>query len=79
MGKKTWGETNSEKRWIKINKNFPENTYRDTLLHEVIHAVIGVAGLSNLLDHNLEESLAIALENGLAELVELKLDRPNKR
>ena len=51
---------------LKIDKN-----YRSTLLHEIIHAVFDIAGITNLVSGKVEETIVSALEMGLKDLVKL--------
>lgn len=66
----TYGETNVLERTIKINSN--KDKKESTLLHEIIHAVLGVSGYSERMSEQEEEALVVLLENGLENLIELK-------
>lgn len=45
------------------------DTWKDTLLHEILHAVLFYSGQSQNFEDRAEESLVMALENGLKTLV----------
>ena len=53
---------------ISSTENKTPEQMEATLLHEVIHAVLGVSGLTELIDDKTEEALVVSLENGLKEL-----------
>jgi len=72
MNKDEYGETDLELKKIKLNSNRPKHTWRATLLHEVIHAILGVTGQSNKMTDDEEEGLVVSLENGLEDLVDFK-------
>lgn len=63
-----YGETDSLKRSIKMKKTDDDDSYESTLLHETIHGILGISGLTELLEGNMEEALVLALENGLHKL-----------
>lgn len=44
-------------------------TWKDTLLHEILHAVLYYSGHSQKFEENDEEALVMALENGLKTLM----------
>lgn len=69
LPKDHYGETDLNKRQIAISSAITDDdVYEDTLLHEIIHAVLGVTGQSERLEENVEESLVVALEHGLSRL-----------
>jgi Zn-dependent peptidase ImmA (M78 family) len=70
MDKDDYGETISMERVIRINIQKAEWTWRPTLVHEMVHAILGVTGHTELLDEKTEEALAIALEHGFEDYVE---------
>lgn len=49
---------------ICLSTRYPE-TYRDTLVHEVLHGIFFRSGLCFMLMDNLEESIVTAIEHGL--------------
>ena len=74
-----YGESNGYKRLIKINKSMPEEEFHSTLIHELFHMVIHITGWSEVLRKfdskesggDIEEGLALVIENGLAPLFQL--------
>ena len=67
--KDIYGETHVHERRIEIRSDQAGDAFEDTLLHEVIHSILGAAGVSELIkDGDLEEAIVIALENGLSQL-----------
>lgn len=60
-----WGETTVEDRLIKLNP-LHHTSLHDTLLHEVLHAGIGIAGLSQLFTLKQEEAIVRCLENTIS-------------
>lgn len=70
-----FGEFFIAARVIKIKKEQPEEMKWETLLHEVIHAVLGLSGISDTLDSwgdSIEEGIVVALENGLHDHISFK-------
>lgn len=53
---------------VALEAHPTEEALEATLMHEVVHAVLHMAGLSNLLDDKQEEALAVAIEHGLFPL-----------
>jgi len=71
----TYGETEGHARKIMINRNQPKNLVLSTLFHEAIHAVLHVSGHTELLTHQQEEALVIALESAFAHAIDfIKLE-----
>lgn len=68
----SYGECDGPARTIKIKAGIPPEAYDDTLMHEIIHAVLYLSGHSEGMAHDLEESLVLALETGLSEIYQLK-------
>lgn len=66
----TYGETDGHARKILINRNQPKSLVMSTLFHEAIHAILHVTGHTELLTHQQEEALVIALESALAHAVD---------
>lgn len=48
-----------------------DDNWKSHLLHELLHAVIFVSGISEMLSQDLEESLVRALEHGLRPFMEI--------
>ena len=65
-----FGYSEGNARIIRINPKHPANTYMATLLHEIIHQIFHITGLSNMLDSTkedkFEEAIVVALEHGLS-------------
>jgi len=60
-----YGEACSARREIYINSAEGLDSQRRTLFHERLHMILGLAGVSQLLDPDLEEAIVVAFENGL--------------
>jgi hypothetical protein len=63
-------------RTIKIKKEMPDEMKLETFLHEIVHAILGVSGISDTLDSwgdSIEEGIVTAIENGLHEHITLKV------
>ncbi len=65
------GETREESRTINVNseQHLSSTGIEGTVLHEIMHAVLDVSGHSSALDDKTEESLVLALENGLHPII----------
>lgn len=60
----SYGETESKSYIIKINPlHYKERKL--TLLHECIHAALGVSGLSEIIEEKVEEAIVVCIENAL--------------
>jgi len=68
-----YGETYGREFSIKINANHPEAVQRATLVHEMIHAGLSVAGLDHLIAEELEETIVSCMESILAHAVNVQL------
>lgn len=66
------GETDGPMRTIKVKKNLTNDIKHETLLHELIHAILYVSGHSELISEETEESIVIAIESGLSQVVRIK-------
>jgi hypothetical protein len=64
------GESNAMERTIKIRADQKGDVLERTLLHEVIHAALGVGGVSEVLHGKAEEAVVVCLENALHALYE---------
>jgi hypothetical protein len=62
------GESNAMERTIQIKSNQKGDEFERTLLHEVVHAAMGISGVSELFDEKVEEAVVICLENSLHSL-----------
>lgn len=47
---------------ISLSSSMDEERAKSVLMHEVAHAVLGLSGLSQLLDKNMEEAICTAFE-----------------
>jgi hypothetical protein len=68
-GNELAGMFDSEKLAIFVSKSVRHN-HRDTLLHEIIHAILFFSGHNELLGEK-EEALVRALEHGLSDVLEI--------
>lgn len=71
-GEKNYGETDGNERAILLNPNQTADQLHSTRLHEYVHAILHCAGLSSQLKEDLEESIAVAIEHGLAPLIKFR-------
>lgn len=61
----TQGECHFERREILISNSL-DGPHRDSvLLHECLHAILSISGLSEVLGERLEEAVITSVENGL--------------
>jgi len=64
-----FGYSEGNSRIIRINPKHAANTYMATLLHEIVHQIFHITGISNMLDtvkeDKFEEAIVVALEHGL--------------
>lgn len=69
-GDTLFGDTDVDEKIIKIctKRCITSAQLESTLMHEAIHAVLGVSGMAQLLKGDQEEALVIALEHGLQNL-----------
>lgn len=59
-------------------RNDTANKRASTLLHEITHAALGVAGLADVIDNEkLEEAIVVCLEHALLPLLQTVLDVSN--
>lgn len=63
-----YGESNFMDRTIKIRAGLPEDLFESTLLHEIVHTILGMTGQSEHLKHEQEEAIVLALEHGLCQI-----------
>ena len=75
------GETVILDRKIYLNpvKNKTHDEMAATLLHEVLHAILGVSGQDKFINKKIEEGLVTALENGLYPLIKQGLFNVDKK
>jgi phage tail tube protein FII len=66
----SYGETVGAERTIKIKAGLEDEMYEDTLLHELLHAILYTTGHAELLEEAQEEALVVCLENGISQLYE---------
>lgn len=65
------GDISFEDKVIRIRNGLSDVETHNTLLHEIIHAVLYDSGMKFLMSGKMEEALTRALENGLGPLVTL--------
>lgn len=72
------GDCSVHDRVIRIHQNQDIESAKATLWHESLHAALGVAGLAELLDHQmsahggtLEEAIVVCLENSFRHAISL--------
>ena len=71
LAKDTYGECDTDKAVIRLNRRHED--MMDTLVHEVVHAILFESGIKHILESHdgLEEAIVRAIEHGLstAELI----------
>jgi ssRNA-specific RNase YbeY (16S rRNA maturation enzyme) len=72
------GNMTFDDRTITIDTKLVGKQLEDTLLHEIIHAILHISGLAFLLDDKSEEAVVRALEHGLSPLVKLNIPKAKK-
>ena len=67
LKKDLFGDCDSGKGLIRVNNKLTARVAQETLLHEVLHAILAESGLTQLLTHvdGLEEAIVRGLERGL--------------
>lgn len=68
----SFGECDGPLRIIKIKDSQPDHIVDSTILHEIIHGILYMSGNSEHLSEELEESIVLALENGLGQIYKRK-------
>ncbi len=68
--KSCYAQFDSEKMSIDIDVGCPDHMIWPALMHEMVHAVLEISGLTNLFELSIEEAICRAMEN-LASVVEL--------
>lgn len=66
-----YGYTLPDQGQIKINSKLEGRELTCTLFHEMAHAALHVAGLTQILDDKTEEAVIRAIENGIGHYIEL--------
>ena len=64
------GESNAVNRTLKIHTTQKGDEFERTLLHEIIHAALGIGGVAEILHSKAEEAVVVCLENALHSLYE---------
>lgn len=64
-----YGDTCSRTKVIRLNPRLSEEVKLETLWHEVLHASLGISGLSHVLTADLEEAVVSCIENATWELI----------
>jgi Zn-dependent peptidase ImmA (M78 family) len=67
-----YGDCDVQQRKIRINSAKSLEKQWETLFHEVIHAILGISGHSELLKEDGEEALTRLLEHQLWPLVDFR-------
>lgn len=68
MGDGVMGEADPLNRIIKVKYGLGDEIFESTLLHEILHCILAMTGQSELLKHDHEESLVLAIEHGLGAI-----------
>lgn len=63
-----YGLTKGGDHHIEIAGNLQGDAFERVLLHETIHAILYVSGITEILDEAKEEAIVLALEHGLSQL-----------
>ena len=64
----SYGETIGAHREIRMKDTLDGDDFEDTLLHETVHGIMYLSGLTELFTAGQEEALVLAIENGLSPL-----------
>lgn len=59
---------------IRVRRSLPPDKLASVLLHEILHAVLGVAGWSASLTDDVEEGIVSALEHGLIDHIDIYVE-----
>ena len=73
-----YGLCDAEERMLTLDTTQTKEQAYDTLVHEIIHAVLGISGMAELFTDEQNEALTVALTTGLAKAVDvdkLRLDK----
>jgi Zn-dependent peptidase ImmA (M78 family) len=63
------GACDPAQKIIWIRKSDSLKTQRETLIHEILHMILGIGGVSYMLHDDLEEAVVRCLEGGLVPLL----------
>lgn len=62
------GLTKGDEHYIELCSSLQGDAFERVLLHETMHGILYVSGLTELLDEKTEEAIVLALEHGLSQL-----------
>ena len=68
-GIQLYGETAVDTKRIRLNQDIDSRRRAITLLHEIMHAAIGISGLSTFLSGNMEEALVTLMEEVIIQFM----------
>jgi len=69
------GEYCCEQKEIHIHPDEPFREIKSTVLHEIIHAIFDIAKPKVKLTREQEEKIVLAIEQGLAPIINFKRDK----
>lgn len=61
--KQAYAQFDSATMEITIDTKCPEHMIKTSLVHEMVHAVLEISGLTNLFDLSVEEAICRSMEN----------------
>ena len=59
------GVVYTSRREIHLDNSLPLEQLRRVLIHEIMHAILSISGISEKLSYTVEESIAVAMESAL--------------
>lgn len=62
------GQTKGDEHQIELCADLKEDAFERVLLHETMHGILYVSGITEILDERTEEAVVLALEHGLSQL-----------
>jgi len=62
-GEVLWGYFDGDARKIYLSNKMDQARRKRILMHELVHAVFYITGITNMLDDKLEETICDAMEN----------------
>ena len=66
------GDYDADKLVIRLDIKQDVDSQFKTLIHECIHAALDIGGLRHMLSGKVEEAVTRCIENGLADILEIR-------
>lgn len=67
-----YGLCDAEERLITLDTTQTKEQAEDTLVHEIIHAVLGISGIAEILTEEQNEAITVALTTGIAKAIDIE-------